>query len=161
MSETISEGDKLVRSRTTRRASPGKEEFQFPQFEMPKMEVPEGVRDAATNWINQAKKTFEEVNSTFERAYSTAAKGAVDCGTKVTDITRINTVVAFELVRDLMAAKSLPEVIEISATGAGKQFDVLAAQNHELWALTKQLVNETIKPIAAGLPKAFSPSVST
>ncbi len=137
-------------------------ESQFPQFEMPKMEIPGALQDAATKWIKQGKETFErvikatdELNGAFESAYSTLTKGAVDCGAKVTETTRTNTVAAFDIAHDLIAAKSLPQMIEISTAAARKQFDALAAQNQELWALTQQLVTETIKPIAGGLPKVF------
>lgn len=142
--------------------------LQFPQFEMPKVEIPDAVRDAATQWINQGKENVEkmmtateEMNGAFERAYSTAAKGAMDYGAKVTEAMHTNTAAAFEFAHDVMAAKSLPEVMEISSAGARKQFDALAAQNRELWALTRQLVAETIKPIAGGLPKVFNMGAPT
>ena len=125
------------------------------------------VLDATTNWINQGKENFEKaikateaVNGAFKSALSSATKGAADCGTKFTEATRTNTVAAFDIAHDLMAAKSLSEAIDISTTGTRKQLDILAAQNQELWALTQQLVTETIKPIAGGLPKVLSPGVS-
>lgn len=168
MSETMTRADTLTKSRIAKQPAPNSAEFQFPQFEISKMEVPEALRDAATKWINQGKENFEkaikateEMNSAFETVCSTATKGAVNCGAKVTEATRTNTVAAFDAAHDLMAAKSLPEVIEISTTGARKQFDALAAQNHELWTLTQQLVTETIKPIAGGLPKVFNAGAST
>ena len=65
------------------------------------------------------------MNSAFEIACSTAIKGAMNCGAKVTEATRTNTVAAFDVAHDLMAAKSLPEVIEISTTGARKQTPLL------------------------------------
>jgi hypothetical protein len=161
MSETITGTDTLAKSRTARRASPSSAEFQFPQFEVLKMEVPDAVRNAATKWIDQGKKAFEEMNDAFESTYSTFIKGAVDCGAKVTKATRNNTTVALDVAHELMAAKSLPEVIEISTTGARKQFEFIAAHNQELWSFTQQLVTETIKPIAGSLPKVFSPGVSS
>ena len=137
--------------------------FQFPQFELPKMEIPEAVRDVATKWIDRGKENFEkalrttgEINDALQSAYLNATKAAADCGAKVTDVTRANTITAFDVVRDLMTVKSLPEAIEISRTGARKQFDALAAQNQELWTLSQQLASETIKPITEGLPKLFN-----
>jgi phasin len=166
MSETTTGTD--TRSRTTKRPSPSREEVQFPPFEMAKMEIPEVVRDAATKWINQGKenlekafKATEEMNYAFERALSSATKGAVDCSAKCTEATRTNAVAAFDIAHDFMSAKSLSEAIEVSTTGARKQFESLTAQNQELWALTQQLVTETIKPIAGGLPKMFSPGMSS
>lgn len=154
MSETAIRAEK-----STRKDRPSSAES--PLFEMPKMEIPEPMRDAATKWISQGKKAFEEMNGAFESAYSTATKGAMDCGAKVSEATRTNTVVAFEVAHDLMTAKSLPEMMEISTAGARKQFEALAVQNQELWSLTQQLVTETIKPIAGGLPNVFSPGVSS
>jgi phasin len=168
MSQTTTGTDTLATSRTAKRASPSKAESQFPQFEMATMKIPEAVRDAAAQWINQSKENFEkainateEVNGTFESAFSIAAKGAVNCGAKFTEATRTNTVAAFDIANALMAAQSLPEMIEITTTSSRKQFDTLASQNQELWALTQQLVTETVKPLAGRLPKVFSPSVSS
>ncbi len=162
MSETTTRAETIGKSRTAKQAMPGSTESQFPQFEMPKMQIPGALQDAATNWIKQGKETFEkaikaseEMNGAFESAYSKFTKGAVDCGAKITETTRTNAIAAFDIAHDLIAAKSFPEMMEISTTGARKQLDALAAQNQELWALTQQLVTETIKPIAGGLPKVF------
>jgi phasin len=168
MSETTTRTETFAKSRTGKQAASSSAEFQFPQFEIPKMEIPGALRDAATKWINQGKENVEKaikategMNGVFENAYSTAAKGAVDCSAKLTEATRTNTVAAFDIAHDLLAAKTLPEVIEITTAGARKQFDALATQNQELWALTQQLVTETIKPIAGGLPKVFNVGAST
>ena len=168
MSETMTRADTLTKSRIAKQPAPNSAEFQFPQFEMPKMEIPEALRDVATKWIHQGKENFEkaikateEINGTYETVCSTVTKGAMICGAKVTEATHTNTVAVFDIAHDLMAAKSLPEVIEISTTGARKQFEALAAQNHELWTLTQQLLTETIRPIAGGLPKVFNAGAAT
>ncbi len=168
MPEEATRTETSAKSRTAKQSAPSSSEFQFPQFEMPKMEIPEAIRDVATNWINQGKEYFEkaikateEMSGAFESAISNATKGAVDCGAKVTDATRTNTIAAFDIANGLMAARSLPEVIEISTTGARKQFDAIAAQNQELWTLTQHLMTETVKPITGGMPKAFNAGAPT
>ena len=161
MSETASRAETTGKSRTARQDSPSSADYRSPPFAIPEMEIPEAVRDVATNWVDQGKKAFEEMNGAFESAYSTAARGAMECGVKITEATRVNTAAAFDLARALMAVKSLPEMIEITTTSSRKQFDTLASQNQELWTLTQQLATETIKPLAGRLPKVFGPSVSS
>ena len=143
------------------------EAFRLPQFDIAKLEMPDVVRDAATKWIYQGRQNVEkvitvteEMSVVFEKACSSTAKGAADNGAKVAETLRTNCIAAFELAHDLVTAKSLPEIMDVSSASARKQFDVLAAQNQELWALTQRFMADPIKPIAGALPKAFGRSAS-
>jgi phasin len=137
--------------------------FEMPKFDMPKVEMPAAFREFAERGVAQAKDTYEKMKAAAEEAtdvlettYSTATKGASDYGLKVIETTRVNTNAAFDFANDLITAKSLSEVIELSSAHARKQFEALTEQSKELSALAQKVATETAEPIKSGMNKAFS-----
>jgi phasin len=137
--------------------------FEMPKFDIPKVEMPAAFREFAERGVAQAKDTYEKMNAAAEEAtdvlettYSTATKGAADYGLKVIETTRANTNAAFDFYGELITAKSLSEVIELSSAHARKQFEALTAQSKELGALAQKVATETAEPIKSGMNKAFS-----
>jgi phasin len=137
--------------------------FEMPKFEIPKVEMPAAFREFAERGVAQAKDTYEkmkvaaeEATDVLETTYSTASKGASDYGLKVIEAARVNTNAAFDYAGELLAAKTLSEVIELSSTHARKQFEALTAQSKELGALAQKVATETAEPIKSGMNKAFT-----
>src|SRR3984893_1967123 len=137
--------------------------FEMPKFDIPKVEMPAAFREFAERGVAQAKDTYEKMKAAAEEAtdvlettYSTATKGAADYGLKVIETTRVNTNAAFDFYGELITAKSLSEVIELSSAHARKQFEALTAQGKELSALAQKVATETAEPIKSGMNKAFS-----
>jgi phasin len=137
--------------------------FEMPRFDIPKVEMPAAFREFAERGVAQAKDTYEKMKAAAEEAtdvlettYSTASKGAADYGLKVIEATRVNTNAAFDFYGELITAKSLSEVIELSSAHARKQFEALTAQGKELGALAQKVATETAEPIKSGMNKAFS-----
>jgi len=137
--------------------------FEMPKFEIPKVEMPAAFREFAERGVAQAKDTYEKMKAAAEEAtdvlettYSTATKGASDYGLKVIEAARINTNAAFDFAGELITAKSLSEVIELSSAHARKQFEALTAQTKELGALAQKVATDTAEPIKNGVNKAFS-----
>lgn len=137
--------------------------FEMPKFDIPKVEMPAAFREFAERGVAQAKDTYEkmkvaaeEATDVLETTYSTASKGAADYGLKVIEATRVNTNAAFDFYGELITAKSLSEVIELSSAHARKQFEALTAQSKELGALAQKVATETAEPIKSGMNKAFS-----
>jgi phasin len=137
--------------------------FEMPKFEIPKVEMPAAFREFAERGVAQAKDTYEKMKAAAEEAtdmlettYSTASKGASDYGLKVIEAARVNTNAAFDFASEVIAAKSLSEVIELSSTHARKQFEALTTQSKELGALAQKVATETAEPIKNGMNKAFS-----
>ena len=113
--------------------------------------------------VAQAKDTYEKMKAAAEEAtdvlestYSTATKGASDYGLKVIEVARANTNAAFDFAGEIMAAKTLSEVVELTSAHARKQFEALTAQSKELSALAQKVATETAEPIKAGMTKAFN-----
>jgi phasin len=137
--------------------------FEMPKFDMPKVEMPAAFREMAERGVAQAKDTYEKMKAAAEEAtdalettYSTATKGASDYGLKVIEAARANTNAAFDFAGEIMTAKTLSEVVELTNAHARKQFESLAQQSKELGALAQKVATETAEPIKSGMSKAFT-----
>jgi phasin len=151
--------------KTTKPASAAFEmpKFELPKFDMPKVEMPAAFRELAERGVAQAKDTYEKMKAAAEEAtdvlettYSTATKGASDYGLKVIEVARANTNAAFDFAGEVMAAKTLSEVVELTSAHARKQFEALTAQSKELSSLAQKVATETAEPIKSGMNKAFA-----
>ena len=112
--------------------------FEMPKFDIPNVEMPAAFREFAERGVAQAKDTYEKMKAAAEEAtdvlettYSTATKGASDYGLKVIEAARVNSNAAFDFAGELMAAKTLSEMVELSSTHARKQFEALTQQSKE------------------------------
>ncbi len=137
--------------------------FELPKFEIPNVEMPAAFREFAERGVAQAKDTYEKMKAAAEEAtdvlettYSTASKGASDYGLKVIEAARTNTNAAFDFAGELLAAKTLSEVIELSSAHARKQFEALTKQGKELGALAQKVATDTAEPIKNGMNRAFN-----
>ena len=143
--------------RSTRPAS------TFRNSRCPKFEVPAAFREFAEKGAAQAKDNWdkmkaatEEATDVLEDSYATARKGAADYGLKVIEVTRTNTNAAFDFAAELLAVKSVSEMVELSTAHARKQFDALStAQTKELTTLAQKVATETAEPIKEGFSSAF------
>jgi len=137
--------------------------FEMPKFDIPKVEMPAAFREFAERGVAQAKDTYEKMKAAAEEAtdvlettYSTATKGASDYGLKVIEVARVNTNAAFDFAGELITAKSISEVIELSSAHARKHFEALTQQSRELGALAQKVATDTAEPLKSGMNKAFS-----
>ena len=137
--------------------------FEMPKFEIPKVEMPAAFREFAERGVAQAKDTYEKMKAAAEEAtdvlettYSTASKGASDYGLKMIEATRVNTNAAFDFANELITAKTLSEVLELTSAHARKQFEALTQQSKELGALAQKVATETAEPIKSGVSKVFA-----
>ena len=137
--------------------------FEIPKFDIPKVEMPAAFREMAERGVAQAKDTYEKMKAAAEEAtdvlettYSTATKGASDYGLKVIELARANTNAAFDFAGEIMAAKTLSEVVELTSAHARKQFETLTQQSKELGSLAQKVATDTAEPIKSGMNKAFS-----
>ena len=119
-----------------------------PQFEWGKFEFPGGMEQIQDRMRLNAEAAMEA----FQKTCATAASAGVEWNAKLAEAVRKNLAAGFDLARDLAAAKSFPEMIEVSTAHARKQAEAVMAQNKELWSLGQKIVTEAAKPIA-GLAK--------
>jgi phasin len=136
--------------------------FDMPKFDMPKFEVPPAFREFAEKGLAQAKDNYEKVKAAAEEAtdlledtYATAAKGASEYNLKVIEAARVNTNALFDYAKELLDAKSLSDVVELSTAHMRKQFEAATAQSKELASLAQKVATDTAEPIKTGVEKAF------
>lgn len=136
--------------------------FEVPNFEMPKMEVPAAFRELAEKSVAQAKENYEKMKSAAEEAtdlvedtYNTACKGCTDYGLKMIETARANSDAAFDLMTDLMGAKSYADVVELTSSYMRKQFDAFGTQAKELSEHVQKVATDTAEPIKASFNNAI------
>lgn len=128
--------------------------FEMPLFGLLKIAMPGAFRGIAEPSVERMKENCErmkavsgEMADALRATYSTNAKGATDYGVKVIDISSVNATSALEFLTNLIDAKSLPEIMNLSVTQARRNFDVASAQNKELWDLAQKVATEAAEPI--------------
>jgi phasin len=136
---------------------------EIPRFDMPKMEIPEAFREFAEKGASQAQENYkkmkaaaDEATDALEETYAIVTKGTADYGLKLIEAARTNTNAAFTFYGELMAVKSMAEVVELSTAHARKQFDALSVQTKELAVLAQKTAVDASEPVKAGVSKAFS-----
>ncbi len=137
--------------------------FEVPKFEMPKFETPAAFRELAEKGIAQAKENYEKMKSAAEQAtdvledtYSNASKGASDYGLKLIEVARANSNAAFDLMGELLAAKSYAEVVEKTTAFMRTQFETVTAQAKELAEHAQQVATKTAEPMKESFSSTFS-----
>jgi phasin len=123
-------------------------------FDMPLFTVPGSFREIAEQGVVQARDNCEKIKTASEEivgilreSCSTNARGAADYGVKVIEISGVNTNAAIDFLTELMATKSLSDVIHLSATQGRKNFEAATAQNKELWELAQKVATAAAEPI--------------
>ena len=132
--------------------------FEMPKFDVPKMEIPAAFREFAEKGIAQAKTNYDKVKSAAEQAtdvleetYTTASQGASGYGVKLIETARTNSNAYFDLVGELLSAKSYSEVVEKSTAYMRSQFETLTAQAKDLSAHAQKVATDTAEPIKGSI----------
>ena len=102
------------------------------------------------------KSTAEEATDMLEETYSTASKGCTGYGLKVIEAGRANANASFDLMTELLTAKSYAEVVELSTAFMRKQFDTMTAQAKELAEEAQKVATDTAEPIKESFTSAFN-----
>ena len=136
--------------------------FEMPKFDMPRMEVPAAFREIAEKGIAQARENYEKMKAVAEEAtdvledtYATASKGASGYGLKLIGHARANSNAMFDLMTELMTAKSYAEVVELSSGFMRKQFDAFTVQAKDLAETAQKVATETVEPMKDSFTSAL------
>src|SRR5712691_4321726 len=131
-------------------------------FDVPLFAMPGIFRGIAEQGVVRARDNYEKIKAAsgeiadiLRETYSTNAKGAADYGVKVIEISGVNTNSAFDFLTHLMDTKSLSEIMQLSAEQNRKNFEVVSAQNKELWELAQKVATETAEPIKKSFTKVL------
>src|SRR5262249_27154191 len=162
MTEAIETTTSKSKSKAASSAAFDMPKFELPNFEIPKMEIPAAFREIAEKSVSQAKETYEKMKSAAEEATdvledtsAAAPKSTSDYGLKGIEAARANTNAAFDFASQLMAVKSLSEMVELSTAHTRKQFETLTAQSKELAAIAQKVASESAEPVKESFGKVF------
>ncbi|MEX2128334.1 MAG: phasin [Xanthobacteraceae bacterium] len=149
-------------SETVKKAAKAAPKFEAPMFDPAKIEMPEMFREMAEKGVEQAKESYarmrtaaEETTDLVEDTYLTATRGATEFSLKAIEALRANVNSSFDFARQLLAAKSPSEAVELSSTHMREQFDVLSAQAKDFSALAQKVATETAEPMKSSVNKTF------
>ncbi|MEX0589644.1 MAG: phasin [Xanthobacteraceae bacterium] len=154
-------------SETVKKAAKLAPKFEAPMFDPTKfgptkIEMPEMFRDMAEKGVEQAKESYarmrtaaEETTDLVEDTYLTATRGATEFSLKAIEALRANVNSSFDFARQLLAAKSPSEAVELSSMHMREQFDVLSAQAKDFSALAQKVATETAEPMKSSVNKTF------
>lgn len=124
--------------------------FGAPAFEMPKLEGLTGLREFTERGVAQTREAYEklrnaaeEANAALEAVSTTAAKGTAEYGRKLIDAAQANSNAAFDYAVELLGAKHVSEVAELSSDYAKKQCEALSEQTSTLSALAWKIATDT------------------
>jgi len=156
MAETTSTATPPKSKKPVASAAPAFEtaKFEMPKFQIPAVEMPAAFRELAEKGLAQAKENYEKVKNAAEQAtdmledtYSTASKGYCDYGLKVIEAARANSNATFDLVGEIITAKSYAEVVEKTTAYMRAQFEAMTAQAKELSEQAQKVAVDTAEPL--------------
>lgn len=171
MTETTAKAAPKARATKTAKAAPAAaafpnmEAFTMPNmeaFSVPNMEVPAAFREATEKGIESAREAYAKIKTAAEDAtdlmedtFETSRQGVVEFNHKAVDAAKANADAAFSFMKDLMAAKSVAEAIELQSSYAREQFDALSAQTKDMQEFATKLSTDVTAPVKEAVEKTF------
>jgi phasin len=129
---------------------------------MPRVEVPEMMRELAERGVQQAKDNYARFKSAadgatdlLEESYANASKSATDFNLKALDALRENVNATFDYTAQLLAAKTLADVVELSSAHVRKQFETLTGQAKDLAVAAQKIATDASQPVKAGVSRTL------
>jgi len=120
-------------------------------------EAQTAFREFAEKGIVQAKENYakmksaaEEATGILEHTYANASKGAADYGLKVIEAARANSNAVFDYAAELLGARTLAQMVEISTAHTRKQIEQVSEQARELTTLAQKVATTTAEPLKEG-----------
>jgi phasin len=125
-------------------------------------QFPSAFREMAEKSVTQARDAYakiktagEDATDLVETTVAAARDGAMALSVKALDAAKSNSDASFALARELFAAKTMSEVIELQSAFARQLFESVTAQFKEFQALTEKVVTDATKPVAEKVEKSF------
>jgi phasin len=154
-----------MKENTKKAAKAATPKFEAPKFDPTKVQVPEIFREMAEKSVEQAKDSYarlrtaaEDATDVVEDTYLQATRGATEFNLKAIDAIRANVNANLDYARELVAARSVAQAVELSATHLRAQFDAMSAQAREFSALAQKVASDAAEPFKSSVNKTFKPN---
>jgi hypothetical protein len=132
--------------------------MEFPRFEVPSFMLPPAFRTFAENQVIQRKETLATLSTVVQEVYSSSVRGLNEYGQKIMEAGHQDTDAAYDCCRELIAAKSFPEVTDVWTTHAPRRLNAMLSRTGELWTLYWKVAADAAKPIAVGMSHTLARS---
>ena len=149
-------------SKTSKSAKPDFGVFEAFAFPTSAFDVPTAFREAAEKSVSQFRDSYdqmkvaaEDATALVEDTLETAREGALGLSEKALEAARTNSEASFELARDVFAAKTVADLVELQTSYTRKQFESATAQFKEFQELGQKLFSDTAKPVAEKVEKTL------
>lgn len=126
-------------------------------------QFPELFREMAEKGVEQAKENYARIRNAAEEAtdiaedtYLTATRGATELNLKAIEALRTNVNANFDYARELLAAKSFSEAMELSAGYMRRQFETFADQAKEFTAVAQKVAADASAPLKASASRSMN-----
>lgn len=136
--------------------------------ESPHIDIPDGVKQAAAAGINQIREQYEKIYSNagamtdaVEQGYAMAMTDTADLHGKILQAVQANLAASFEFTTALLAARSIPEILDLSTKFMHRQFETLAKQTRNFWSVGQKIMSDATKPVASGFSQGFDRAASS
>jgi hypothetical protein len=112
----------------------------------------------AENQVVQSKETLQTLSTAVQEACSTGVRGLNECNQMIMEAGHENADAAYDCCRALIAAKSMPELVDVWTRRAPGHINSITNRAGDLWALYWKVTTDAAKPITAGMPHALGRS---
>ena len=123
----------------------------------------ERVRVAAEQSLEQTRAAYEtlktaaeEATSSLETSYAAAARGWSEFNQKTFGAIKSHADAHFEHVKSVIAAKTMPEMIELQTAHVKARIEAANEQIKDLASVAQKVATEAGEPIKAALSKRFA-----
>ena len=132
-------------------AIPPKQTAETDQATVSTFALPEAFRTLAGSQVVRGKETLDTLSTAAQNACSTNINVFNEYSQKLMKAGQRDADNAYDYWRDLVAAKSLSEMIHIWSSHAPRQLHSMSDRTSELWAHYYKMANAATKPITNGM----------
>ena len=112
----------------------------------------QGARKVSEGY-EQFSKVTQEANEQLTTQFAEAREGVAQTGLKLLDVAKEDTDATFAAMRELLAAKSLVEVIDVSAKYWRGRIEARTAHMHDLGIHVRKVTDDAVRPVRERMEK--------
>jgi hypothetical protein len=105
---------------------------------------------AARDTAARASDTAREAADRIQESSLKATEGFREYQLKVLSAAQANVNAIFEYAQDALQARSMSELMEVSATHSRRQLEAVAQQSREIANAAQKIATDTTRPLAGG-----------
>lgn len=117
-------------------------------------EMSEATLFTARSMYETARNAAEEATDMIEDTYEHARKSFTEMNLRLIDQAQANTDRVFAFAKEVAAAKTVSEAVELQSKFAREQFEAFASQAREMQASAQKMAAETTGPMKDAWDKA-------